>query len=233
SPFLPWHWTGLLGMTRRAYSYPEQLGVHWLNLLSTAAGFVLAAGTVAILVDAALCFRHGRPGRRNPWRAGTLEWALSHPVPAYNFASLPVVAGRHPQWQDRGLAARTMEAEGLLGDPSPGRRESLGTSILGGVPEQVIRLSGSSWQPLLCALSIAVLLACFIAGFYLGSALMLVVLLGQFCTWAWTTGDRHAPATVQAGPRLELPVHYACRNAPGWWALVVSLLIDGSLFASL
>src|SRR5690606_17868036 len=29
------------------------------------------------------------------------------------------------------------------------------------------------------------------------------------------------------------PVQYACRNAPGWWALVVSLLIDGSLFASL
>src|SRR5690606_4768110 len=43
--FLPMHLTGLLGMTRRSYSYPEQLGVEWLNLLSTAAGFVLAAGT--------------------------------------------------------------------------------------------------------------------------------------------------------------------------------------------
>ena len=231
--FLPMHLTGLLGMTRRAYSYPEQLGVHWLNLLSTAASFVLAAGTVAILIDAALCFRHGRPGRRNPWRAGTLEWALPHPVPAYNFASLPVVADRYPLWQDRGLAARTADAAGLLGDPASGRRESMGTSILGGVPEQVIRLPGSSWQPLLAALAIAALLACFIARLYLGSTLMLLVLLGQFGAWAWATGDRDAPATVQAGPRLELPVQHACRNAPGWWALVVSLLIDGSLFASL
>ncbi len=231
--FLPMHLTGLLGMTRRAYSYPEQLGVHWLNLLSTAAGFVLAAGTVAILIDAALCFAHGRRARPNPWRAGTLEWALPHPVPAYNFASAPVVADRYPLWHDRGLPAATAGASGLLGDPASGRREALGTSILGAVPEQVIRLSGSSWQPLLAALCIAALLACFIAKLYLGSALFLGLLLVQFATWAWTTGDRHASASVQAAPGLLLPVQYASRNAPGWWALVVSLLVDGSLFASL
>ena len=231
--FLPMHLTGLLGMTRRSYSYPEQLGVEWLNLLSTAAGFVLAAGTVAILIDAALCFAHGRRARANPWRAGTLEWALRHPVPTYNFASVPVVEDRYPLWHDRGLAGRSAAPDGLLGDPAAGRRELLGTSILGAVPEQVVRLSGSSWQPLLAALTIAALLACFIAKVYLGSALLLVVLVAQLLVWAWTTGDRAALPTVVAAPGLELPVQYACRNAPGWWALVASLLIDGSLFASL
>ena len=231
--FLPMHLTGLLGMTRRSVSYPEQLGVHWLNLLSTAAGFVLAAGTVAILLDAALCFRHGRRARANPWRAGTVEWALRHPVPNYNFASVPVVADRYPLWHDRGLAARTADAGGLLGDPASGRREALGSSILGALPEQVIRLSGSTWQPLLAALTIAALLGCFIAKVYLGSALLLAVLLVQVLVWAWTTGDRHAPDRVPAAPGLALPVQYACRNAPGWWALVISLLVDGSLTASL
>src|SRR5690606_10800151 len=67
----------------------------------------------------------------------------------------------------------------------------------------------------------------------LGSALLLVVLVAQLLVWAWTTGDRAALPTVVAAPGLELPVQYACRNAPGWWALVASLLIDGSLFASL
>src|SRR5690606_40594880 len=51
-----------------------------LPILSTAASFVLAVGIVAILVDAGLCFLHGRRARANPWRGGSLEWALPVPV---------------------------------------------------------------------------------------------------------------------------------------------------------
>src|SRR5690606_11621495 len=57
--------------------------------------------------------------------------------------------------------------------------------------------------------------------------------LALFAAWAWTTGHRQAPVELEAEPGLLLPTQYACRNAPGWWALVVSLLIDGALFASL
>ena len=44
------------------------------------------------------------------------------------------------------------------------------------------------------------------------------------------------PASAQAdtpSPPPADPTQYAARNAPGWWALVTSLLIDGALFASL
>ena len=231
--FLPMHLTGLLGMPRRVYTYPQELGVEWLNLLSTAAGFVLAVGIIAILVDAALCFVHGRRGRTNPWRAGTLEWALPQPVPNYNFASMPVVGDAYPLWRDRALAARTAAAAGLLGDPRSGRRELLGTGVVSARPEQVVFLSGSSWLPLACAAVIATLLACFIAKAYVLAALCLLPLAALFVTWAWTTGHRHAPLLVDAGDGLRLPSQYACRNAPGWWAVVVTLLIIGSLFASL
>src|SRR5690606_18003327 len=54
-----------------------------------------------------------------------------------------------------------------------------------------------------------------------------------FGCWLWTTGDRDAPTATDAGGGLVLPTQLAARNAPGWWALVISLLIDGSLFASL
>ncbi len=231
--FLPMHLTGLLGMPRRVYTYPAELGVEWLNLLSTAASFVLAVGIIAILVDAALCFVHGRRGRTNPWRAGTLEWALPRPVPNYNFASMPTVGDAYPLWHDCGLAARSAAADGLLGDPRSGRRELLGTGVVSAKPEQVVFLSGSSWLPLACAAVIATLLACFIAKAYLLAALCLLPLVALFVIWAWTTGHRHAPLQVDAGDGVRLPSQYACRNAPGWWAVVASLLIIGSLFASL
>ncbi|MCR6663591.1 MAG: cytochrome c oxidase subunit I [Luteimonas sp.] len=231
--FLPMHLTGLLGMPRRAYTYPEELGVQWLNLLSTAAGFVLAVGIIAILVDAALCFAHGRRGRRNPWRAGTLEWALPWPVPNYNFASVPVVGDAYPLWQDRALAARTADAAGWLGDPRSGRREMLGTGIVSARPEQVVYLPGSSWFPLACAAVITVILACFIAQWYLPAAIGLVPLAALFLAWAWSNGHRQAPLQVDAGDGLVLPPQWACHNAPGWWAVVATLLIIGSLFASL
>ena len=231
--FVPMHLTGLLGMPRRVYTYSPLLGVEWLNLLSTAGGFVLAVGIVAILFDVGLCFVHGRRARANPWRAGTLEWAVPMPPPNYNFASVPEVDDAYPLWRDRGLAARVARSAGWLGDPARGRRELLGTGIVSARPEQVVFLSSSSWLPLACAGVVALLLACFIAGWYLAAAVCLAPLLALLCRWAWTTGWPGAPRTVQAGDGVELPSQYACRNAPGWWAVVVAMLILGSLFASL
>jgi cytochrome c oxidase subunit I+III len=231
--FLPMHLTGMLGLPRRVYTYGPELGVEWLNLLSTAAGFVLAVGMVAIAIDVLLCLRFGPRRPANPWQAGTLEWALPAPVPTYNFASIPVVGGRDPLWNEPQVVAQANGHDGLLGTPRDGRRELLGTGLLSGAPEQVIRVSDSTWLPLLAALNIAAVLACFIAKQYPLAALLLLPLVALLLAWAWTTGDRHAPPRLDAGGGLLLPSQAACRNAPGWWALVISLLIDGSLFASL
>ena len=83
--FVPMHLTGLLGMPRRVYTYSPALGVEWINLLSTAASFVLAVGIVAILVDAGLCFVHGRRARANPWPRAAWSGRCGA-VPADNFA---------------------------------------------------------------------------------------------------------------------------------------------------
>ena len=231
--FLPMHLTGLLGMPRRVFTYPEELKVQWLNLFSTAASFVLAVGMVAIAIDVIISLRSGRRAARNPWKAGTLEWAVPYPVPQFNFASVPRVEGRYPLWDRPETDEATDRTDGLLGKPGEGRRELLGTGILTAAPEQVIRVSTSTWIPVLSALVLSALLACFIAKWYLGAALMALPLLALFAVWAWTTGHRQAAVRHEAEPGLVLPTQYACRNAPGWWALVVSLLIDGALFASL
>ncbi|MEN5061523.1 cytochrome c oxidase subunit I [Luteimonas sp. TWI1416] len=231
--FLPMHLTGLVGLPRRVDSYAMELGVHWLNLVSTAAGFVLAVGVIAILIDVALCFVLGRRAEANPWQAGTLEWALPRPVPAYNVASVPEVGDRYPLWHRPAIADEIARTDGLLGEAHDGRRELLGTGIQSARPEQVIRVSTSTWLPLLAALSIGAVLTGFITSQYWLSVLMLMPLIGLFLVWAWTTGDRHAPTSIEVAPGLTLPTQAAARNAPGWWALVATLLIDGSLFASL
>src|SRR5690606_23270837 len=231
--FLPMYFTGLMGMPRRAWTYLPELGLHWPNLVSTAAGFLLAVGMVAVLVDVALSFRHGARARRNPWQAGTLEWALGHPVPNFNFASIPRVQGRDPLWADPLLADASARPGGLLGHADHGRRELLGTSLLDARVEQVIRISGPSALPLLAALALAAVLAAFIAKLYLLSAALGLPLLALLWRWAWTTGDPGGPDAVEAAPAVRLPTQGAARNAPGWWALVMALLVDGSLFASL
>ena len=40
--FLPMHWTGLLGMPRRVFTYSSELGLDTLNMVSTVGGFVQA-----------------------------------------------------------------------------------------------------------------------------------------------------------------------------------------------
>ncbi|MCD9098334.1 cytochrome c oxidase subunit I [Luteimonas fraxinea] len=231
--FLPMHITGLVGMPRRVDSYAMELGVQWLNLLSTAAGFVLAVGIVAILIDVALCFRLGRRGTENPWQAGTLEWALPHPAPKYNFASIPVVDDRNPLWHDPGVVEATRRTDGLLGEAVDGRRWIIGTGIQSAQPEQAIRLSNSTWLPLFAALTIAVLLGGFITSQYWLSILMLLPLIGLFLRWLWTVNGRETPLEIEVAPGLRLPTQALARNAPGWWALVGTLMIVGSLFASL
>src|SRR5690606_33046876 len=122
---------------------------------------------------------------------------------------------------------------GLIGDARHGVRELVGSSLLDARPEQVIRVSGPTWLPLLAALALAALLACFIAKLYWLALLLVPPLLALLWRWAWTTGDPGGPDAVEAEPGLVLPTQGAARNAPGWWALVMSLLVDGSLFASL
>src|SRR5690606_21715112 len=170
--FLPMHLTGLLGMPRRAYTYSAELGpwVQWLNLLSTAAAMVLAMGVVAFCIDVALAMRHGRRAGANPWRAGTLEWAMPVPPPVYNFAAIPTVARREPIWGEPDLAVAANAGEGFLAGAPRDVRETLGTSLRAGSPEQVIRLSGSTWIPLVAALTLTVVLALFIAKLYLFAA---------------------------------------------------------------
>jgi cytochrome c oxidase subunit I+III len=231
--FLPMHLTGLLGMTRRVYTYSADLGIDWLNLVSTIGSFVFAVGILAFALDFVLAWKWGhRAAAQNPWNAGTLEWATPVPPPNYNFASLPLVVDRDPLWSTPDLGSSIARGEHFLGVARDGAREMLGSNPLTGQPEYLLRLSVSSWWPMMAAAAVALAFIGVLAQLYWLSVLGTVALVLFAGGWLWTTGDRHAPLQLDVGRGLSLPIQYAAKNAPGWWGLIIFLLASASSFAS-
>jgi cytochrome c oxidase subunit I len=100
--FFPMHWSGLLGMPRRVYTYPAGLGLELPNLLSTIGAFVVAAAVLLFVVNGLWSLYRGAIAPPNPWGAAGLEWATMSPPPVYNFAHIPVVESRAPLWDQAG-----------------------------------------------------------------------------------------------------------------------------------
>jgi cytochrome c oxidase subunit I len=100
--FFPMHWSGLLGMPRRVYTYPAGLGLELPNLLSTIGAFVVASAVLLFVVNGLWSLYRGAIAPPNPWGAAGLEWATMSPPPVYNFAHIPVVESRAPLWDQAG-----------------------------------------------------------------------------------------------------------------------------------
>src|SRR3546814_9545250 len=97
------HITGLLGMPRRVYTYPAELGWDGLNLTSTVRAFFIAAGVLIFLIDLVRNFRpFTGDSAGDVWEAGTLEWL---PSGLYQTRRIPIVDSREPPWDQPNLAA--------------------------------------------------------------------------------------------------------------------------------
>jgi cytochrome c oxidase subunit I len=96
--FFPMHFSGLLGMPRRIYSYDAGQGWDGFNLASSIGTALLVIATAVLMVNLVRSLRHGTPAGNDPWGAPTLEWSIPSPVPEYNFARIPRVTSRYPLW---------------------------------------------------------------------------------------------------------------------------------------
>jgi cytochrome c oxidase subunit 1 len=104
--FFPMHFLGMMGMPRRIYTYPPDLGWDFWNLVATAGALLVAVSILVFLVNAVQSVRRGQRAPADPWDGRTLEWAIPSPPPAYNFASLPEVRRRDALWLTKHPDAR-------------------------------------------------------------------------------------------------------------------------------
>lgn len=182
--FFPMHISGLLGMPRRIYTYADGMGWNDLNLITTVGSYLFAFGVLLFIINVVKSYRSGAMAGNNPWDAPTLEWSTTSPPPPYNFAVIPVVASRHPLWEDRlqEQPDRSSLHTGLVLDRG---RESIGTSTLDAEPDIILKMPGDTYTPAILALTLAVIFIGLLAHIWWLAVLAALATAIDILCWLW------------------------------------------------
>ena len=184
--FFPMHITGLMGMPRRIYTYPADLGWSQLNLITTLGSFLFAVGVLLLFVNIWISLRRGALAGPNPWDAPTFEWAVPSPPPPYNFVVIPTVATRHPLWEEE--LGDTRERSVVREGPALTQgRETLGTTMLDAEPDVILKMPGESYLPLILALALALVFSGLLIKGPIVVAAALIVITVDLLLWLWPT----------------------------------------------
>jgi heme/copper-type cytochrome/quinol oxidase subunit 1 len=153
--FFPMHIVGLLGMTRRVYTYDRGLGWDVYNLVETIGGYVLAAGLLAIAFNLIRSSRRGERVGRDPFNGGTLEWTIPSPPPHYNFAVIPTVTSPYPNWDepDREEDLRRLERGELVLES---RHETPTTTVNDAALVRAVEMPAESPWPIAVAAALTI-----------------------------------------------------------------------------
>jgi cytochrome c oxidase subunit I+III len=149
--FFPMHLLGIMGMTRRIYTYPSGLGWSTLNMISSIGAYVLAIGILVTIVNFFRSRKYGPPAGKDPWKADSLEWSTDSPPAPYASEHIPTVETRHPLWDSH------LEEE----DPGGRRildqgRLTLATTALDADVESISRMPEDTLAPLIMTLAMTV-----------------------------------------------------------------------------
>jgi|SRR5579884_141878 len=155
--FFPMHIVGLVGMPRRNYTYPANMGWTGLNFTETIGAYILASGLVLIVLNLFISRFRGEPSQ-DPFHGDTLEWATTSPPPHYNFAVIPTVTTPYNMYDEKDREhdnVRLDRGEGVLATG----HETPATTAQDGALDEVLEMPSYSWWPPIVGL----LLACFFA----------------------------------------------------------------------
>jgi cytochrome c oxidase subunit I+III len=228
--FFPMHISGLLGMPRRVYTYADGLGWSLWNQLSTAGAFILAAGVLVCFADVVRTLRRPQQDHGDPWKAATLEWL---PAREYGVRSIPQVISGEPLWDQPELPKEVESGRHWLPGAAFGGRETLVTSPVKAQLRHFLPLPTDGWSPLIAAAGTA--------GFFLLLTVHWVVpafafgalAIGATLVWLWGLDELPPESTVLVADAVRLPVGASGRASHSWWAMIVLLCVDLSVFASL
>jgi cytochrome c oxidase subunit 1 len=219
--FAPMHWLGLQGMPRRIYTYPDDLGLNFPNLLSTIGAFTIATSTAIFLFNVARSARRREgDGIADPWDARTIEWTVPSPTPVYNFAVTPTVHVVDDFWHrkytedDEGRLVRIPRTDEELAAERKADEEAHANAAS-------IHLPSPSFYPIIVSVGLPIIAYGMIYKVYLVSVVgALIMLTGLY---AWTLepsaepadhGDGHGHDPVEAELEREDATLVAAGVAP-------------------
>jgi cytochrome c oxidase subunit I+III len=223
--FLPQHNAGLLGMPRRVFTYPAELGLGPYNLVSTIGAYLMALGTLTFLWTMYQALRSGQPAAANPWNAGTLDWSVESPTPPYIFRTLPAVRSRYPLWDDGWAPWVPERTAPAPAEPPRVWAETLGTTALDARPESIVRLGGPSIWPFATGVAVTVVSVALLFDLHLLTLVSLLASLALAARWMWPSREeRELPGVGATLGNPALPVHTTGPAATGWWAMALTIL---------
>jgi cytochrome c oxidase subunit I+III len=233
--FFPMHVSGLLGMPRRVFTYPDEPGLHELNLMSSAGAYVLAAGFFLTLVNMVVSYRQGAVAPADPWGGDTYEWSIDSPAPPENFARLPTVHARHPRWDPPPDHIDEADNDLVLAlDHRPRTwRATAGTSVVAARPMEVLHLPGPTLVPFIAVGGIALIGTGLLAESYLALVIGVVVLLMGVVAWAVLNERERAEALEREPVPLGLPIDGEEGPGIGRWGMGLGIAVGLTVFASL
>jgi cytochrome c oxidase subunit I+III len=190
---------------------------------------MFAAGVLVFLFDLA---RNLRPTVSEPigdvWKGASLEWLHNH---VYGPRSVPLVTSRDPLWDQPDLSEESKAGRHYLPGTVTGARETILTSPVEAMPQALLRLPGPGWPPLLAAV--------FTAAFFMLLTVKAVVLavicgvlaLALILVWMWSS-DPAPLRRAEIGHGIKVTTYLSGPRSHAWWAMVVLLLVAGSLYLS-
>tara|TARA_R110002020_G_scaffold50864_4_gene144169 strand:+ start:9648 stop:12158 length:2511 start_codon:yes stop_codon:yes gene_type:complete len=229
--FFPMHFSGLRGMPRRVFTYPGDIGWDWFNLISTIGAFIFATGVLTVVAD---IFRpKTKLGDLNPWRAGTLEWT-NDPEENWGMRSVPIITSRYPIWDQPNLQNDIEAARFYLPDARSGRRETLVTSVLDAKPIQCLRVGGTSYVTIIAAVALGGVFIALTFHWWAVTIVCGILTLMAILYWLWTgTAEIPEAPDMDVGMGERLPIYVSGPASVGWWAMFITMVGDGTAFASL
>ena len=183
--FFPMHALGMMGMPRRIYTYQQGLGFDGLNTVVTIGAFILGIGILLSIINLFWSLRYGTLAGPNPWNSDGLEWSTDSPPAPYGSAHIPLIASRHPLWDD-------FEEED---DPDNDRTLDAGrltpvTTWLDAAPIGIATIPEDSLAPLWMSIVLFVFFICFVLQMvWVGLCLLLATFLIG-CFWMWPRTEK-------------------------------------------
>jgi cytochrome c oxidase subunit I len=182
--FFPMHIVGLLGMSRRVYTYAPHLGWDAYNLAETIGAFILTAGLLLIFGNLLWSRFRGPVAGPDPFFGGTLEWTTTSPPPEYNFPVIPKVSSPYPNWdrEDREDDARRLAAGTLVLEEG---HETPASTVRDGYLDEVLSMPPESPWPVVLAACVALLFTALLLSHFLLACVFGGLAIAALAAWHW------------------------------------------------